>query len=267
MAVAAQTAEGFGDDHSAGIRRRRRTRRPVLRAGQLVSRRRGADAVHRLAVRASRIRCARCCRRTRRRPISCAPSKSFDLAQHLPPVDWSKAFWHLPEKNIMKDVDGPRGIFADSMPGIATGGAMIQRAPNDPAWYRGGLFHDNMKINVPGLWFMSWYDVSVGPNLATYNQVRSTAEPAIAANQQYAVIAPTLPLRVHARDGEHDRRRAERGRRAARLRRAHVRLVRHLPEGRGRAAARHDAEGPLLHDGAEQVADAPTRGRRAAPSR
>jgi putative CocE/NonD family hydrolase len=68
---------------------------------------------------------------------------------------------------------------------------MIKRAPNDPAWYRGGLFDDGMKINVPGLWFMSWYDVSVGPNLATYNHVRRTADPAI-GNQQYAVIAPTL---------------------------------------------------------------------------
>ena len=35
----------------AGVRRRRRTRGPVRRAGQLVPRRRGADAVHRLALR------------------------------------------------------------------------------------------------------------------------------------------------------------------------------------------------------------------------
>jgi putative CocE/NonD family hydrolase len=118
-------------------------------------------------------------------------AKSFDLAQHAPPVDWAKNFSYLPEKDMMKNVGGPHGIFADSMPGIATGGAMIQRAPNDPAWYRGGLFNDGMKINVPGLWFMSWYDVSVGPNLATYNYVRKTADPTI-ANQQYAVIAPTL---------------------------------------------------------------------------
>jgi putative CocE/NonD family hydrolase len=48
-----------------------------------------------------------------------------------------------------------------------------------------------MTINVPGFWFMSWYDVSVGPNLAAYNHVRKTARPEI-ANQQYAVIAPTL---------------------------------------------------------------------------
>jgi hypothetical protein len=118
-------------------------------------------------------------------------AKAFDLAQRLPPVDWTTAFWHLPEQDLLRALGGPRGIFADSMPGIATGGAMIQRTPNDPAWYRGGLFNDDMKINVPGLWFMSWYDVSVGPNLATYNYVRRTADPAI-ANQQYAVIAPTL---------------------------------------------------------------------------
>jgi putative CocE/NonD family hydrolase len=117
-------------------------------------------------------------------------SKAFDLAQQLPPVDWAKALAHLPEMDIIKAVDGPRGIFADRME-VSTGGAMIKRAPNDPAWYRGGLWHDNMAINVPGLWFMSWYDVSVGPNLAAYNYVRKTARPEI-ANQQYAVIAPTL---------------------------------------------------------------------------
>ena len=60
-------------------------------------------------------------------------SKSFDLAQQAPPVDWSKALAHLPEMDIIKAVDGPHGIFADQMP-VATGGAMIKRTPNDPAW-------------------------------------------------------------------------------------------------------------------------------------
>jgi putative CocE/NonD family hydrolase len=115
-------------------------------------------------------------------------SKSFDLAQHLPPVDWSKALWHLPVQDILESVDGPHGIYADATP-VETGGKMIQRTPNDAAWYRGGLVHDDMKINVPGLWYMSWYDVSVGPNLALYNHVRKTASPDI-ANQQWAIIAP-----------------------------------------------------------------------------
>jgi uncharacterized protein len=119
-----------------------------------------------------------------------AASKLFDLAPQMPPVDWSQALKQLPVADIMKKVDGPRGIFADRAE-VSTGGAMIQRAPNDPAWYRGGLWNDGMKINVPGFWFMSWYDVSVGPNLAAYNFVRKTARPDI-AKQQYAVIAPTL---------------------------------------------------------------------------
>jgi len=117
-------------------------------------------------------------------------SKMFDLDAQMPPVDWDKAFRHLPAKDIMKSVDGPPGMFADAMP-VPTGGNMIARAPNDPAWNQGGLWHESMPIKKPGLWFMSWFDVSVSPNLAAYNQVRRTAPKAI-ADQQYAVISPSL---------------------------------------------------------------------------
>jgi putative CocE/NonD family hydrolase len=115
-------------------------------------------------------------------------SKLFDLAQQPPPVDWSKALWHLPEQDILKAVDAPHGIYADAMP-VPTGGRMIQRTPNDPAWYKGGLYHDDMPLNLPGLWFMTWYDVSMGPNLELYNHVRKTAKPEI-ANEQWMIIAP-----------------------------------------------------------------------------
>jgi uncharacterized protein len=115
-------------------------------------------------------------------------SKYFDLAPQMPAVDWSKALWTLPIQDIYRAVDGPAGIFADAMP-VPTGGRMVQRAPNDPAWYKGGLFHDDKTIDLPGLWFMSWYDVSVGPNLALYNHVRKTAKPGV-ADQQWAIIAP-----------------------------------------------------------------------------
>ena len=115
-------------------------------------------------------------------------SKAFDLAQQLPPVQWEKALWHLPVQDILKAVDAPHGIFADATLGT-TAGRMVQRAPNDPAWYKGGLWHDDMKLDVPGLWFMSWYDVSIGPNLAMYNHVRKNAKGGT-AEQQWAVIAP-----------------------------------------------------------------------------
>ncbi|WP_263380472.1 CocE/NonD family hydrolase [Granulicella paludicola] len=117
--------------------------------------------------------------------------KMFDLAAQMPPVDWAKAFEHLPEKDIIAAVGGPKGIYADRMP-VATGGAMIERTPGDPAWRKGGLWQsDTMPINRPGFWFMTWYDVSTGPNLAAYNFVRSSAKGEV-KDEQYAVIAPTL---------------------------------------------------------------------------
>ncbi len=112
-------------------------------------------------------------------------SRYFDLAPEMPRVDWSKALRHLPVKDIMRNVDGPRGIYE----------RMIQRKPNDPAWYEGGLYHDNMPFNVPALWMMSWYDVSTGPNLALFNHARDNAPDPQVRESQYAVIAPTLHCR------------------------------------------------------------------------
>lgn len=117
-------------------------------------------------------------------------ARLFDLAPQMPPVDWGKVLWTLPVQDILKAAEGPRGVFADAMP-VPTGGAMVRRTPNDPAWYKGGLWHDTMPLNVPGLWFMSWYDVSVGPNLAMFNHVRRTARPEV-ADQQWAIIAPVV---------------------------------------------------------------------------
>src|SRR6476659_1733602 len=96
--------------------------------------------------------------------------------------------WLYGEQNQVRPMFPPNTSREDLIR-VETGGRMMQRAPNDPAWYRGGLYHDDQKLNVPGLWFMSWYDVSVGPNLALYNHVRRTASAEI-KEQQWAVIAP-----------------------------------------------------------------------------
>ncbi len=109
-------------------------------------------------------------------------SRYFDLAPEMPRVDWSEALKQLPLVDIMRDVEGPKGIFEE----------MIRRTPNDPAWYEGGLYHDDMPFDKPALWFMSWYDVSTGPNLALFNHVRRNAVSAEARDNQYAIIAPTL---------------------------------------------------------------------------
>src|SRR5690606_31907563 len=69
---------------------------------------------------------------------------------------------------------------------------LIARKPNDPAWYEGGLYHDDMPFNTPSFWFVSWYDVSTGPNRALYNHVRNNAKDADVRDNQYLIIAPTL---------------------------------------------------------------------------
>jgi putative CocE/NonD family hydrolase len=116
-------------------------------------------------------------------------SQYFDLAPEMPSVNWTEAFWHLPVEDLMRSVNGPEGIFADPAP-VATGGRMIQRTPNDPAWYKGGLYHDDEPFGVPSMWFMSWYDVSIGPNLAIFNHVRHNAEDPEVREHQYAFVAP-----------------------------------------------------------------------------
>ena len=109
-------------------------------------------------------------------------SRFYDLAPENPPVDMAEALEHLPIQDILVNINGKREIFDK----------MIRRKPNDPAWYDGGLYHDTMDINTPGFWFASWYDVSITPNLALFNHVRSNSKDAVIRDNQYLVIAPTL---------------------------------------------------------------------------
>ncbi len=115
-------------------------------------------------------------------------ARSYDLSAHSPPVDWSKALLHLPVKDILSAVGGGHGIFAETTPSGKPG--MITRTPNDPAWYQGGLWNDSQHVTVPGLWLMTWYDISVAPNLAAYNDARAHAGSPAVADEQYAIIAP-----------------------------------------------------------------------------
>ncbi|MGF7216335.1 hypothetical protein GGR92_002500 [Spirosoma lacussanchae] len=109
-------------------------------------------------------------------------SRFYDMAPEMPKVDWAQGLKHLPVQDIIRNANGQKGIYEK----------MIVRKPNDPAWYTGGLYHDNMPFNVPSYWFASWYDVSTGPNLALFNHVRQNAVDPKVRDAQYLVIAPTL---------------------------------------------------------------------------
>ncbi len=193
-----------------------------------------------------------------------AASRMFDLAPRMPPVDWDKALWHLPTQDIIKNVNGPRGIFADRMP-VETGGMMQQREPASDAWRKGGLWHDDMALNVPGLWFMSWYDVSVGPNLEMFNHVRRTAKPPV-RDQQWAVIAPVAHC-AFTRATENTIV-GERNMGDARLDYNDIMygFFDKFLKGDANGRIEKQAQRDLLHDGQQQVADVGrvAAGRRAA---
>lgn len=109
-------------------------------------------------------------------------SKFYDLAPENPEIeDMMAAMSHLPVQDMLVNVGGKKEIFDQ----------MIRRKPNDKAWFEGGLYHDDMKMNKPSFWFVSWYDVSVSPNLALFNHMRNHPDKEV-ANNQYLVIAPTL---------------------------------------------------------------------------
>ena len=109
-------------------------------------------------------------------------SRFYDLAPENPAVDWAEAFKHLPLQDLLKNINGKKEIFDK----------MIRRKPNDPEWYKGGLYHDDMDFGVPSFWFVSWYDVATSPNIALFNHVRSNAKDLSVRDDQYLVIAPTL---------------------------------------------------------------------------
>ena len=56
---------------------------------------------------ASRTRCGRCSRQNTSQADLIRASKTFDLAQQQPAGGLDKAFWHLPEKDIIKAVGRP----------------------------------------------------------------------------------------------------------------------------------------------------------------
>jgi hypothetical protein len=103
-----------------------------------------------------------------------------DLAPKKPAVDWPRQIRRLPVDTILSDLGEPPATFE----------RFIARTPSDPAWRAGGLYHDDMGWGVPALWFNSWYDVSIGPNLELFNHARRARTDREASENQYVIVAP-----------------------------------------------------------------------------
>lgn len=113
-----------------------------------------------------------------------------DLDATKPKVDWNKQLKHLPVDQMLTALGEPPATFEQ----------FIDRTPADPAWRKGGLYHEDMGWGVPALWFNTWYDVSIGPNLELFNVARAANTDKEASENQYTVIAP-VPHCQYARLG------------------------------------------------------------------
>jgi putative CocE/NonD family hydrolase len=110
-------------------------------------------------------------------------SQYSDLNPKKPDVTWAKQVWHLPYAEMLTALGEPAG----------TNEQLIARdKPDDPDWYKGGLYHDNEQWGVPALWYNSWYDVSIGPNLALYDHATKTGVDAETRDNQYAIVGPSV---------------------------------------------------------------------------
>src|SRR5690606_22762082 len=108
--------------------------------------------------------------------------KLYDRAAEMPEVDWKKHLRTLPAIDWLESAGANEGPGAE----------LMSRKPDDPAWYEGGLYHDDEDFGVPAYWFNSWFDVSQGPNLAMFNHVRENASDRQVREGQYVLVAPTL---------------------------------------------------------------------------
>ncbi|MFW8591030.1 CocE/NonD family hydrolase [Glaciecola sp. 2405UD65-10] len=103
-----------------------------------------------------------------------------DLKTNKPSVDWTKQIQHLPIQELLSSLGEPKGTFEE----------LVKRTPASKAWFEGGLYHDNEPWGVPSLWFNSWYDVSIGPNMALFNHATKNGNTAQVRENQYVVVAP-----------------------------------------------------------------------------
>ncbi len=68
----------------------------------------------------------------------------------------------------------------------------LNRLPNDPRWQTREVGNEGDLNGAPALYINSWYDISVGPNVAMYEYQSKNAANETARNNTFMIVAPTL---------------------------------------------------------------------------
>jgi putative CocE/NonD family hydrolase len=113
--------------------------------------------------------------------------------EHVPPSGIDTAVWTLPLNKIMDTMGGVPSDLDD----------FVKRLPNDPRWREVDFGGEGDRAGAPMLMINSWYDISVGPNVAMYEYQSKNAANETARNNMFMVIAPTTHCEEGRMESEH----------------------------------------------------------------
>jgi putative CocE/NonD family hydrolase len=117
----------------------------------------------------------------------------WPLEPHVQAGVLDRAVWTLPIDNIMSTVGAAPSDLDD----------FVARQPNDPKWKSVDFGGEGDRNGAPALYFNSWYDVSIGPNVAMFQYQTANAANEAARNNTFMVIAPTPHCMQNKIETEH----------------------------------------------------------------
>jgi putative CocE/NonD family hydrolase len=105
---------------------------------------------------------------------------NFAETSKVSTADMLDYYEHLPVADLNKAVDGP----------VTDWDQFSRWSPADPRWSKISFANEGDTFGVPALWGVSWYDVSVGPNLYLFDYARKHVASNRPKDQQYLIVAP-----------------------------------------------------------------------------
>jgi putative CocE/NonD family hydrolase len=99
----------------------------------------------------------------------------------IPPSGIDTLIWTLPINQIMNRMGATPSDMDD----------FVNRLPNDPRWKTVDFGGEGDRFGAPMLMVNSWYDVSIGPNVALFEYETKNAANQDARDNMFMVIAPT----------------------------------------------------------------------------
>ena len=121
-------------------------------------------------------------------------SKFWNMEPELMPrPNLDSAVWTLPINKIMHNLAAMPSDMDD----------FVNRLPNDPKWKEIEFGGEGDRSGAPTLYINSWYDLSIGPNVAMFDYQTKNAATETARNNIFMVVAPTLHCNQGQVETEH----------------------------------------------------------------